>query len=94
MDTPPFYLQGILLIMNYDPWVESVNIEAAHGSLLSSCNISLIKTKESFTVKSLKVIEEKLKILQLVIRSFNLRVYRSKWWTNINNGFMCFTNSI
>lgn len=61
MDTPPFHLQGILLIMNYDPWVESVNIEAAHGSLLSSCNISLIKTKESFTVKSFKVIEEKLR---------------------------------
>ena len=61
MDTPPFYLQGILLIMNYDPWVEWVNLEAAHGSLLSSCNISLIKTKESFTVKSLKVIEEKLR---------------------------------
>lgn len=61
MDTPPFYLQGILLIMNYNTWVEWVNIEAAHGSLLSLCNISLTKAKESFTVKSLKVIEEKLR---------------------------------
>ena len=61
MDTPPFYLQGILLIMNYNTWVEWVNIEAAHGSLLSLCNISLTKAKESFTVKSLKVMEEKLR---------------------------------
>ena len=66
-------------------------------SLLSEYTISSAKANKSLTVNSLNVTEESLgtkKFCKFVTRSSNCRNYRSKWWTNMNNGFIYFTMSI